>query len=152
VATTRGVPFTLALVVAAPLCWGRILLNRGFAADNESRQCWDEYVETRNTCRDFIGDELLAEPEEIDADHPGGFPCFDLFFASHRYRPARVSFAPDELPRSIFEGEFAGDLVCSVVVGKADFQIVSLADVESTWGVQEDIDPKHGVSLRWLLR
>ena len=83
----------LALVVAAPLCWGRISLNRGFAADNESRQCRDEYVETRNTCRDFIGDELLAEPEKIDADHPGGFPCFDLFFASHRSRRvAKVHF------------------------------------------------------------
>ena len=58
-----------------------------------------------------------------------------------------MGLGPDESPGAVFVGELAEVRFALrvVVLAQTAFEVVSVADVESSGGVLEDIDVKHGV-------
>ena len=66
-------------------------------------------------------------------------------------------FAPNQLPRAIFTGEFPADFIRAVVRKQTRLQIIGLADVKATLWILENIDPEHGTDCicalkKWLQR
>ena len=89
---------------------------------------------------------------EQDFSNPAsGLHPLDQTLSKHRRSSRWMRFTPHQLPRAVLAREFAVELVQSVVRAKPTLEVVSVADIEMTRRILEDVNPIHW-RKDWLQR
>jgi len=57
-------------------------------------------------------------------------------------------FGPNQSPRPILTGKFAGDFVCAIMRMQTGLKIIGLPDIEAALGIFQDVNPIHGQSKK----